>query len=182
VPAIFGGASARGSVITIVDPATLEVEADINESSITKIKMGLPAVVELDALPGEKLEAETYQIVPTADRQKATVKVKVRFRKVDDRVLPDMSAKIAFVEKPDATDGQAAASRITVPKAALQERDSKKVVLVLSGDTVREQAVTIGSDSGDRAEIKQGLAGGEIVVVRGGESLQNGARVKVPQK
>jgi RND family efflux transporter MFP subunit len=184
VPAIFGGASARGSVITIVDPATLEVEADINESSITKITMRLPAIVELDALPGEKLEAETYQIVPTADRQKATVKVKVRFKKVDERVLPDMSAKIAFVQKPEAEGegGQVAASRITVPRTALQERDGKKVVLVLSGDTVREQTVTLGSDSGDRTEIKQGLAGGEMVVVRGGESLANGARVKVPQK
>jgi RND family efflux transporter MFP subunit len=182
VPAIFGGASARGSVVTIIDPATLEVEADINESSITKVTMGLPAEIQLDALPGEKLDAETYQIVPTADRQKATVKVKVRFKKPDERILPDMSAKISFIQKPEANADQTVSSRITVPKSAVQERDGRKVVLVLGGDVIQQQPVTLGSDVGDRVEVKQGLAGGEQVVIRGGDSLQNGDRVKPAQK
>ena len=177
-PAIFGGASTRGSVVTIVDPATLEVEADINEASIGKITMGLPAEVILDALGNEKLPAETYKIVPTADRQKATVKVKVRFDKVDPRILPDMSAKITFIQKdPQAKSHQAA--RVTVPKSALQQREGKTVVLVLAGDRMQSQAVTAGGDFGDRVEIKQGLAGGEMLVIKGGENLSDGARVKV---
>jgi RND family efflux transporter MFP subunit len=182
VPAIFGGASARGSIVTIIDPKTLEVEADINESSIGKITMGLPAEITLDAIPGEKLPGETYQVVPTADRQKATVKVKVRFTKPDDRVLPDMNAKIAFIQKPEGNGEQIVAARVTVPKSAVQERDGRKVVFVLSGDRVTQQTVTLGSESGDRVEVKQGLAGGEQVVARGADGLTNGSRVKLAQR
>jgi RND family efflux transporter MFP subunit len=177
-PAIFGGSSTRGSVVTIVDPDTLEVEADITEAYIGKITMGLPAEVTLDALGAEKLPAETYKIVPTADRQKSTVKVKVRFEKVDARILPDMSAKITFIQKDAQAEGNQAA-RVTVPKSALQQRDGKTIVLVLSGDRMQSQVVTIGSEFGDRVEIKQGLAGGETLVLKGGENLSEGARVKV---
>lgn len=177
-PAIFGGASTRGSVVTIVDPNTLEVEADINESSIEKIKMGLPADITLDALPNEKLPGETYLIVPTADRQKATVKVKVRFNTVDARVLPDMNAKVTFLQKPD-TAAKNPPSRITVPKTAVQQREGKSVVLLLIGDRIQSQSVTVGSESGDRIEIKQGLAGGETVVLKPAEGLTDGARVRV---
>jgi HlyD family secretion protein len=177
-PAIFGGTSTRGSVVTIVDPDTLEVEADISESYIGKITMGLPAEVTLDALGAEKLPAATYKIVPTADRQKSTVKVKVRFDKVDARILPDMSAKITFIQKdPQAASHQAA--RVTVPKAAIQQREGKTTVLVLTGDRMQSQVVTIGSEFGDRVEIKQGLAGGEALILKGGENLSDGTRVKV---
>lgn len=181
VPAIFGGASARGSVITIVDPGTLEVEADINESSIGKITLGLPAEIQLDAIPSEKFEGETYQIVPTADRQKATVKVKVRFKNIDARILPEMSAKIAFIEKPGTGDA-IAPSRVTAPKSAVLERDGKKVVLVFNDNRVQQQPIVLGAEAGDRVEIKQGLAGGEQVVIRGGESLTSGSRVKPIRK
>jgi RND family efflux transporter MFP subunit len=177
-PAIFGGTSTRGSVVTIVDPDTLEVEADINESNISKITMGLPAEITLDALGAEKLAAQTYKVVPTADRQKSTVKVKVRFDKVDARILPDMSAKITFIQKdPQAASHQAA--RVTVPKSAVQQREGKTIVLVLTGDRMQSQAVTVGSEFGDRVEIRQGLAGGETLVLKGGETLSDGARVKV---
>jgi HlyD family secretion protein len=177
-PAIFGGTSTRGSVVTIVDPKTLEVEADINESNIGKITMGLPAEVTLDALGAEKLAAQTYKVVPTADRQKSTVKVKVRFDKVDTRILPDMSAKITFIQKdPQAASHQAA--RVTVPKSVVQQREGKTVVLVITGDRMQSQVVTLGSEFGDRVEVKQGLAGGEALVVRGGENLSDGTRVKV---
>lgn len=176
-PAIFGGASTRGSVVTIVDPNTLEVEADINESSIAKILIGLPAEISLDAIPGEKLLGETYLIVPTADRQKATVKVKVRFNRVDARVLPDMNAKITFLRKPDSA-ARNQPSRITVPKSAVQQRDGKTVVLLLIGDKIQSQAVTVGADSSDRVEIKQGLAGGETIVMKPADSITDGTRVK----
>ncbi|MEK6303703.1 MAG: efflux RND transporter periplasmic adaptor subunit [Acidobacteriota bacterium] len=177
-PAIFGGANTRGSVVTIVDPNTLEVEADINESSIGKITPGLQAEITLDALGNEKLPGETRKILPTADRQKATVKVKVRFLNIDPRILPDMSAKVTFLQKAEsaATDQR---SRVTVPKSAVSQRDGKSVVLVLINGTVQQQTITVGGDLGDRVEVKQGLAGGETVIVRGGENLTDGTRVRV---
>ncbi|HTG18033.1 MAG TPA: efflux RND transporter periplasmic adaptor subunit, partial [Blastocatellia bacterium] len=177
-PAIYGGANTRGSVVTIVDPNSLEVEADINESSIGKITPGLQAEITLDALGNVKLPGETRKIIPTADRQKATVKVKVSFKEIDARILPDMSAKVTFVQKTEsATNDQS--SRVTVPKSAIVQRDGKTVVLVLTSDRVKQQAVTVGNDLGDRVEVKQGLAGGETVVVRGGENLADGARVRL---
>ena len=176
-PATMGTASTRGSVFTIVDPNTLEVEADINESSISKITTGLPAEVTLDALGDEKLAASAYQIVPTADRQKATVKVKVRFEKIDTRILPDMNAKITFIQKaPEANEQK---SRVTVPRSAVVQRNGKSTVLVLTEDRLHEQAVSLGGDYADRVEVLTGLAGGERVVLRPGEELQEGTRVKV---
>jgi HlyD family secretion protein len=177
-PAIFGGTSTRGSVVTIVDPNSLEVEADINESSIGRITPGLTAEVTLDALPGEKLAAEVRKIIPTADRQKATVKVKVRFLSIDPRILPDMNAKVTFIQKVEA-GAKTEASRVTVPKSAIQQRDGKTIVFVFSDGRAVSQAVTVGSEFGDRIEVKQGLAGGETVIVHGAENLIDGARVKV---
>ena len=158
-PAIFGGTSTRGSVVTIVDPNSLEVEVDINESDIAKITPGLTAEVTLDALPNEKLPAEVRKIVPTADRQKATVKVK-------------------FMQRQE-TSAKTEASRVTVPKAAVQQRDGKSTVFVFNDGRVVSQPVTIGSEFGDRVEIKQGLAGGETVIVKGSENLTDGSRVRV---
>jgi len=177
-PAIFGGTSTRGSVATIVDPNTLEAEVDVNESDIGKITPGLTAEVTLDALPNEKLPAEVRKIIPTADRQKATVKVKVRFQEIDPRILPDMNAKVTFIQKPEA-GATTGASRVSVPKSAIQQRDGKTIVFVFSDGRAVSQSVSVGSEFGDRVEIKQGLAGGESVIVRGTESLTDGARVKV---
>jgi RND family efflux transporter MFP subunit len=177
-PATFGGTNTRGSVFTIVDPNTLEVEADINESSIGKMKPGLQAEITLDALPGEKLSGEVRKIVPTADRQKATVKVKVRFNEIDARILPDMNAKVTFIQKAE-TGAKSEASRVTVPKSAIQQRDGKSIVLLFSDGHAVSQTVTVGNEFGDRVEIKQGLAGGETVIVRGTENLTDGSRVKV---
>ena len=177
-PATFGGTNTRGSVFTIVDPNTLEVEADINESSIGKMTPGLQAEITLDALPGEKLSGEVRKIVPTADRQKATVKVKVRFNEIDPRILPDMNAKVTFIQKQEA-GAKSEASRVTVPKSAIQQRDGKSTVLIVSDGRAVSQTVTVGGEFGDRVEIKQGLAGGETVIVRGTENLTDGSRVKI---
>jgi RND family efflux transporter MFP subunit len=177
-PAIYGGATTRGSVVTIVDPNTLEVEVDINESDIGKISPGLAAEVSLDALPNEKLAAEVRKIVPTADRQKATVKVKVSFKQIDPRILPDMNAKVTFLQKPLA--GQSAEiTRVTVPKAAIQQRDGNSIVFIFNEGRAVSQGVAVGSEFGERIEIKQGLAGGERVIVQGGGNLTDGTRVRL---
>jgi multidrug resistance efflux pump len=152
-PAIFGGTSTRGSVVTIVDPNSLEVEVDVNESFIGKISPGLQAEATLDALPGEKLPAEARKIVPTADRQKATVKVKVRFKEIDPRILPDMNAKVTFIQQPE--PGKTATARVTVPKSAIQQRDGKTIVFVFSDGRAKAQSVTVGGEFGDRIEINK---------------------------
>jgi HlyD family secretion protein len=180
-PAIFGGSTTRGSVVTLVDPKSLEVEADINETSIVKIISGLPAEITLDALPDKKFRGEAYQVVPTADRQKATVKVKVRFLETDPRVLPDMNAKTTFIQKPAGGSAKEPA-KILVPKASLRQADQKSFVLLLNADRIHLQEVQAGADFGDRVEIKQGLTGGEAVVVRGAETLGEGSKVKVKSK
>ncbi|HSF22791.1 MAG TPA: efflux RND transporter periplasmic adaptor subunit, partial [Blastocatellia bacterium] len=177
-PATFGGVNTRGSVFTIVDPNSLEVEADINESSIGKIVPGLQAEITLDALGNLKLPGEVRKIVPTADRQKATVKVKVSFKDIDPRILPDMSAKVTFMQKPEST-AKDLPSRVTISKSAIVQREGKPVVLVLTNDRVQQQSVTLGGDLGDRVEVIQGLAGGETVIVRGGENLADGTRVRL---
>lgn len=177
-PAIFGGSSTRGSVVTIIDPKSLEVEVDVNESSIGRIHAGLPAEIALDAVSDRRFPGEAYQIVPTADRQKATVKVKVRFIELDPRILPDMSAKATFLKKTEGASNEPS-SRVIVPKTAIQRRDGQTVVLVLSNDQIHIQQVQTGAESGDRVEIKQGLVGGEMVVVRGGDGLSAGSRVRV---
>ena len=175
-PAIYGVGTTRGSVVTIVDPKTLEVEADVNESNITLVQQGWPAEIVLDAMPDKKFKAEAYQVVPTADRQKATVKVKVRFLELDPRVLPDMSAKVTFLQK---ASTKAASPKVTVPKSSIQQRDGKTAVLLLSGDRVKVQPVETGADYADKVEIKQGLIGGETVITRGGDTVADGARAKV---
>ena len=118
------------------------------------------------------------KIIPTADRQKATVKVKVRFKDIDPRVLPDMNAKVTFIQKPE-QGAKTEASRVTVPKSAIQQRDGKTIVFVFSDGRAVSQTVTVGGEFGDRVEIKQGLAGGETVIVHGTENLTDGSRVKV---
>ncbi|HUK90967.1 MAG TPA: efflux RND transporter periplasmic adaptor subunit, partial [Blastocatellia bacterium] len=175
-PAIYGVGTTRGSVVTIVDPKTLEVEADVNESSIMLVQQGGPAEITLDAIPDKKFKAEAYQVVPTADRQKATVKVKVRFVEPDSRVLPDMSAKVIFLQ-PAAS--KSSAPKVTVPKASIQQRNGKSAVLLLIDDRVRVQPVETGAEHSDRIEIKQGLIGGETVIIKGGDTLAGGDRVKV---
>jgi HlyD family secretion protein len=136
------------------------------------------AEVSLDALPNEKLPAEVRKIVPTADRQKATVKVKVSFKQIDPRILPDMNAKVTFLQKPLA--GQSAeVTRVTVPKAAIQQRDGKNIVFVFNEGRAVSQGVAVGSEFGDRIEIKQGLAGGERVILKSGGDLTDGLRVRL---
>jgi HlyD family secretion protein len=175
-PAVFGVGTTKASVFTIIDPKTLEVEADVNESNITLVQQDGPAEILLDAMPDKKFKAQAYQVVPTADRQKATVKVKVRFLDLDPKVLPDMSAKVTFLQRASA---KTASTKVTVPKSAIVQRSGSPAVLLLNGDRVHVQLVETGADYQDRVEIKHGLIGGETVVTRGGDTLADGARVKL---
>lgn len=180
VVAPFGAASnSRGAVVTMADMNSLEVEADVSESNITRVKIGQPTDIVLDAYPDVRYQGYVSKIVPTADRAKATVLTKVRFKSRDERVLPEMSAKVSFLSKE--TDSAAAQQRpvLTVPFTAVVSRGGRDVVLLVQNDIVTEVPVRTGARLGDRLEIKEGLAERDRVVLRPTQELSSGMKIKV---
>ena len=172
-------ADSKGAVVTVADMDTLEVEADVAESSIGKIAVDQPCEVQLDALPEMRLAAVVSRIVPTVDRSKATVLVKVRFVDRDPRVLPDMSAKVAFLAREvKESEKQPVAA---VHPGALAERGGKKIVFVVSDDRVRAVHVSTGRTIGDLVEV-QGVKPGERLVLNPGGKLEDGAPVALAKK
>lgn len=169
----------KGAVLTIADMETLEVEADVAESNIGKIKADQPCEIQLDALPDLRMTGQVSRIVPTVDRSKATVLVKVRFVDRDARVLPDMSAKIAFLSKP--VSPQERDPVVAVQPGAIVERGGRKVVYAVRGDTVHEVAVTTGARIGDLVAVN-GVRPGEMLVLAPGGKLADGARVSLAKK
>lgn len=176
----FSSASdSKGAVVTIADMDTLEVEADVAESNIAKIRAGQPCEIQLDALPDMRFAGRVSRIVPTVDRSKATVLVKVRFVDRDDRVLPDMSAKIAFLSKPvSAQDRQPVTA---VQASAVVERDGRAVVFALQDDTVHAVPVARGARIGELVAVR-GVKPGDTVVLAPGAALKDGAKVTVAKK
>jgi RND family efflux transporter MFP subunit len=158
------GGFTRTGVCTLVDMSSLEIEIDVNESYINRVEPDQPVVATLDSYPDWKIPAHVIAIIPTADRQKATVKVRVGFEKLDPRILPDMGVKVAFqsTEPPAAS---AATRAVTVPSAAVRQRDGHDIVWVVHDGRVESRAVSIGAKNGDDATVTAGLAGGETVVI-----------------
>ncbi len=167
-------AGSIGAVVTMADMSTLEVESDVAEASIGKIVVGAPAEITLDALPEVRLLGEVSRIVPTVDRAKATVLVKVAFVEKDKRVLPDMSAKVSFLkQKPTEIDRKAVT---VVRKEAIVERDGKAVVFVIADNQVKLTAVAKARDIGDLIEVG-GVKNGDRVVLKPNAKLRDGAIV-----
>ncbi len=174
-------ADSKGAVVTIADMATLEVEADISESSLAKIKVGQPCEIQLDAFPGQRFRGEVSRLVPTVDRAKATVLAKVKLVDRDPRILPEMSAKIAFLEQ-----AMAAAERLpltVVHQDALVTRNGQSGVFVMAAGRARWQALPAGKKINDLLVVDgAGLKVGDKVVARPADSLQDGDRLKQAQK
>ena len=171
--------NSKGAVVTIADMGTLEVEADVSESSIGKVKVGQPCEIQLDALPDVRLTGEVSRIVPTVDRSKATVTVKVRFVERDARVLPDMSAKLALLEKP-VPEGERKPVTAVQP-GAIVERDGQKLAFVVKDERVQAVPVRTGARGGELVQV-EGLAPGDKVVLRPDDKLRDGARVAAARK
>jgi RND family efflux transporter MFP subunit len=177
VAPLAGAASARGAVVTIADMRTLEVEADVSEANLPRVFSEQPAEVMLDAYPEHHYPAYVDKIVPTADRAKATVMVKIRFKSYDRRVLPEMSAKISFLPR-DAGDLAALIKPVTtVPASAVAERDGRQVVYQIQDGQAVETPVVLGQRMGNLVEIKEGIKAGDKVVARADERLKAGTRV-----
>jgi RND family efflux transporter MFP subunit len=170
----------KGAVVTMADMSTLEVEADVSESNLQKAKVGQPVEIQLDALPDMRFRGEVARIVPTVDRAKATVLVKVKFIDRDDRVLPEMSAKVTFLER-NLEPGEREA-RTAVPRTSILARDGERSLLVVEGDRVRRTRIETGAALGDLVEVKSGVRPGERIVLKPTESIPDGAKVKVVTK
>ena len=177
----FGAAvSAKAAVVTIADMSSLQVEADVSESNLAMVKVGQPCELQLDALPDRRFRGAVHMIVPTADRSKASVMVKVRFLERDPRILPEMSAKVAFLER-EAAAGEKQ-PRTTVNSGAIVARDGNKTVFVIEGDRVKETPVKEGSPMGDVVEISDGVRPGDRVVINPPKSLKSGSKIIVKEK
>jgi HlyD family secretion protein len=176
-PNSAGGGFTRTGIGTLVDMGSLEVDVDVNESYINRVKPDQHAEAVLDAYPDWRIPTSVIAVVPSADRQKATVKVRLSFDRLDPRILPDMGVKVAFLSDAPAPDQARVQAR--VPRAALRQDHGEQVVFVVRGDHVERRAVRIGPAPGDDAAVLAGLTTGEQVVVDGPPDLADGRKVIV---
>lgn len=176
-PVSAGGGFTRTGICTVVDMESLEIEIDVNEAYINRVEAGQAAVATLDAYPDWKIPCRVIAIIPTADRQKSTVKVRVGFEKLDPRILPEMSVKVAFREDPAAAAAPAGREML-LPKSSVMRVEGRDYVLVVRGGRVERRAVTVKSSTADEATVSAGLTAGEQVVVDPPRDLPDGAAVK----
>lgn len=180
VTPLGAAANAKAAVVTIADMTSLQVEADLSESNLERVRIGQPCEIQLDALPDMRFKGAVHMIVPTADRSKATVMVKVRFIDGDNRILPEMSAKVAFLSRP--LDSSEQKPRKCVIANAILTRGTRKVVFLIKGDRVAETPVTTGTVLGDVVEILSGVNPGDKVVLRPLDRLHDGSKIKVAEQ
>ena len=174
-----GGGLTRGAVVTMADLATLEVEVDVNEAYIARVSGGQGARITLDAYPDTAFRGRVRQVVPTADRQRATVQVKVAILDHDARILPEMGAKVEFLEDAAPAAATGGPRRVTVPAAAVRSENGRAVVWVVRSGRLERRDVDAGPVSGNLREIRSGLSGGELLLIGGLESPRVGQRVRV---
>ena len=180
VVAPFGAAvNARAAVATMADMSSLMVEADVAESNINLVKLGQPCEILLDALPGVRFPGKVHMIVPTADRSKATIMVKVVFDSLEPRILPEMSAKVAFLSRP--LKSNEAQPRLVVNPKALLPKNGKLLAFVLKDQKVQAVPVEVGPKLGDLVEVLGGLQEGDKVVLQPPANLRSGDRVQVKE-
>ena len=173
-------ADAKAAVVTIADMDSLLAEVDVSESNIAQVKVGQPCEIRLDAFPDQRFPGKVHMVLPTADRSKASVTVKVAFRDRDPRILPEMSAKVAFLSReigPEEQDPLRA-----VPVSAVVRRNGKSRVFQIEDGQVRETPIETGRRAGDMIELKEGPAVGTRIVLSPTGKLQDGSRVSIPQR
>jgi RND family efflux transporter MFP subunit len=179
-PVSAGGGFTRTGIGTIVDMSSLEIEVDVNESFINRVRPGQKVEAVLDAYPEWRIPAQVITTVPSADRQKATVRVRIAFSQLDPRILPDMGVKVAFLREEDASAAAAApAARVEVPKSAVKTVDGRPVVFVVREDRVERRAIRTGAENGGRIEVLSGVSAGERVVTEGPATLKDGDRIRI---
>ena len=179
-PVSAGGGFTRTGIGTIVDMSSLEIEVDVSETYINRVTPGMKVEAVLDAYKDWPIPAHVITTIPSADRAKATVRVRIAFDKLDPRILPDMSVKVTLLrDEPAAGTAAPTAPRMLLPKTAIRTADGRKIVFVLREDRVERRAVSVGLEHGDQMEVLSGVSAGERVVVDGPATLKDGDKVKV---
>ena len=185
-PISAGGGFTRTGIATIVDMNSNEIEVDVNEAYIARVRPAQKVVATLDAYPDWQIPSHVRTIIPTADRQKATVKVRITFDKLDPRILPDMGVKVAFLDEGASSkkaDGknQAPAAKAIVPLSAVRAEGSASYVFTVRDGKLERRAVSLGRKIGSDVEVIAGLSSGDQLVVRGWQDLREGQKVEVRQ-
>ncbi len=178
-PISAGGGFTRTGIATIVDMNSDEIEVDVNENYIARVRTGQPVTAILDAYPDWKIPSHVRTVIPTADRQKATVKVRISFDQLDPRILPDMGVKVSFLD--DTKPAERKAPKLVVPKDAVRQENGTPVVFLLKDSVAERRAVKLGDASGSDLEVIAGLVDGDKIVSRVPESLRDGQQVNIKQ-
>jgi RND family efflux transporter MFP subunit len=176
-PVSAGGGFTRTGICTIVDMGSLEIEVDVNEAYINRVHPNQRVEAVLDAYPDWKIPAHVITAVPTADRQKATVRVRIAFDQKDARILPDMGVKVSFIT--DESSASVGTTFVEVPKAALRKDGEQDVVFIHNEGKAERRAVNVASSQNDVVRLASGLTGGESVIVTAPADLEDGARIRV---
>lgn len=172
-------ANSKAAVVTIADMSSLEVEADVSESNIQRISAGLNCEIILDAFPNHRYPAYVHKIVPTANRAKATVLTKIRFKNRDEKVLPEMSAKVNFFSESASDDAEAMQPFKGVPKSALTKHNGRDAVFTIEANKATVKVVQIGREVAGKVEIVNGLELGETVLLNPAKDLRSGAEISL---
>jgi RND family efflux transporter MFP subunit len=180
-PISAGGGFTRTGIATIVDMNSNEIEVDVNESYIARVKDRQKVTAILDAYPNWEIPSHVRTVIPTADRQKATVKVRISFDKLDPRILPDMGIKVTFLSDEPVKKVDAAAPVVValLPADAVHDESGKKVVFLVKNDRLERRAVSVGTTQGSQTEILSGIVAGDAVVVKGPANMQDGLAVQI---
>ncbi|MGD0274933.1 MAG: efflux RND transporter periplasmic adaptor subunit [Syntrophales bacterium] len=179
VTPLGAAANAKASVFTLADLGTLEVEADVSETNIGIVRIGQPCIILLDAIPDKRFDGVVHAILPTVDRSKATVLVRVRFLEKDDRLLPDMSAKVTFLPKPLNQDERS--SRLAIPVSSILNVSGGHYVYLIQKDRIIRKTITAGKTWGDMVELNAGLQEGDRIVQKPSANLKEGQRIKTAE-
>jgi RND family efflux transporter MFP subunit len=184
-PISAGGGFTRTSIATIVDMKSNEIEVDVNEAYIAKVKEGQRVEAKLDAYPDDKdkYAAHVRTVIPSADRQKATVKVRISFNKLDDKILPDMGVKVAFLEEeaPKKKNVDAAEAKAIIPLNAVRKDGEAAYVFVVKNDALERRGVTLGRERGTDVDVIAGVNPGDVLVAKGPADLKDGQGVEIKQ-
>jgi HlyD family secretion protein len=177
-PVSAGGGFTRTGIATIVDMKSNEIEVDVNENFIARVQPGQPVTAILDAYPEWEIPSRVRTIIPSADRQKATVKVRVSFLKLDPRILPDMGVKVTFLGAAQKVEPGAVAA-ILIPQSAVHDENGTKIVFLVKDDKTERRAVTLGGDRGSDKEVIAGVSAGDTLVTKGPANLRDGQAVEI---
>ena len=180
-PISAGGGSIRTGIGTIVDMDSLEIQVDVSEAYINRVQAGQPVAAVLNAYPDWRIPAEVIAIVPTADRSKATVKVRIALQTKDSRIVPEMGVRVAFLEEQPTTAGTAAVAPsrgVLVPPAAIRQDGGVDVIYVMADGKAERRVVTLGGTQGDARQVLSGVSGGDAVIVDAPATLKDGDPVK----